>query len=147
VSIEALLQEIALQGVELWFEGDRLRFRAPKGALNADQRSQLSAHKAEVVAHLRAEAAESRVTFPQSFSQRSLWFLHCQAPESTAYHVAFPVRILGAVQPDALRQAVQALVDRHAILRTTYDYVDDAPRQIVAGERSAAFDVRDMVGL
>jgi amino acid adenylation domain-containing protein len=147
VRIETLLSEIALQGVELWFEGDRLRFRAPKGALNADQRSRLSANKAEVVAHLRREAAASRTMFPQSFSQRSLWFLHCQAPESTAYHVAFPVRILSPLQVDALRHAVQALVDRHAILRTTYGYVEDAPRQIVAGEQSAAFDVRDVVGL
>jgi amino acid adenylation domain-containing protein len=147
VSIDTLLKQLAGHGVELWFESDRLRFRAPKGALSAEQRSQLSASKALVVAHLRNEAGKSHATFPQSFSQRSLWFLHCQAPESIAYHVAFPVRILSAVNPDALRHAVQALIDRHAILRTTYGFMDDAPLQIVAGARDATCESRDVAGL
>ena len=147
MSIGALVQQLADQGVQLWFESDRLRFRAPKGALSAAHRSQLTVQRAEVVAHLRSEAGKSRATFPQSFSQRSLWFLHRQAPESTAYHVALPVRILSAVQPEALRHAVQALVDRHAILRTTYGFVEDAPRQVVAGDGNATFTTRDMLGV
>jgi amino acid adenylation domain-containing protein len=146
MSVNALLGQLAQLRVQLWFEGDRLRFRAPSGTLTAEQRAQVSANHAEVLAQLRREASCQRVTYPLSFSQRSLWFIHQQAPESTAYHVALPVRILSTAQAEALRHAVQALVDRHAILRTTYELVDDAPRQVIAGAAAAAFEVHEMAG-
>ena len=142
-----MLRTLAGQDVELWFEGDRLRFRAPKGAFSAEQRAEVSSRRAEVLAELRKQAFERQASFPMSFSQRSLWFLHQQAPQSTAYHVAMSMRIVGTVQPEALRQAVQALVDRHAILRTTYDFADGMPRQQVAGGAVAAFDVHQRPGV
>ena len=40
--VERLLEDIVGQGIDLWFEGDRLRFRAPKGALLAEQRAALT---------------------------------------------------------------------------------------------------------
>jgi amino acid adenylation domain-containing protein len=147
VSVSALLKQLASQGVELWFEGERLRFRAPNGVLTAPQRAEVSARRAEVLAQLRRDAGNRRASFPLSFSQRSLWFLHQQAPESTAYHIATSVRILSTVQPGALRLAAQALLDRHAILRTTYEFVHDAPRQIVAGTAAAIFDLHERPGL
>jgi amino acid adenylation domain-containing protein len=127
------LRDLAAQGVELWFEGDRLRFRAPKGALGPEERAELAARRAEILAQLRAEAAATERTYPLSFSQQSLWFLHQQVPDSTAYHVALSARVLSPVDEGALRHALQALSDRHAILRTTYAYRDDAPCQRVAG--------------
>jgi amino acid adenylation domain-containing protein len=143
VSMVELLQRLARQGVELWFEGDRLRFRAPKGALSPEQRAEVGGRRAEVLAELRRQAVEQEATFALSFSQRSLWFLHQQAPESTAYHVAMSMRVVGSVQTEVLLQSVQALVDRHAILRTTYDFVEGEPRQKVAGYRIAVLDVHE----
>jgi amino acid adenylation domain-containing protein len=75
---------------------------------------------------------------PLSWGQRSLWFLHRLAPESAAYNMAAAVRLCGSVDRQALLRAFQALVDRHAVLRTTYGEGPDGPVQRVA-ERGAAF--------
>ncbi len=142
MSVVELLDTLANQGVELWFEGERLRFRAPKGALTPDQRAQLSSRRPEVLAQLRKNAAVTR-DFPLSFSQRSLWFVHQENPSSAAYNVAFQARVVSAVDVAALRQALQAVLDRHAALRTTYPVSDGVPVQRVAGTTEVAFTVLD----
>ena len=88
-----LLDMVRARGVELWFEGEQLRFRAQRGGLTAEHRAALSARKADIIAKLRAESKDKEKVCPLSFSQRSLWFLHQQAPGSSAYHIAMPVRI------------------------------------------------------
>jgi amino acid adenylation domain-containing protein len=72
--------------------------------------------------------------YPMSFSQRALWFLHLQAPDSTAYNVSLSARISGALDVNALQNALEALVRRHAILRTTYTFNDGSPCQRVADQ-------------
>jgi amino acid adenylation domain-containing protein len=67
-----------------------------------------------------AAADAVRPDEPLSYNQRSLWFLARLAPESAAYHIGRAVRLRGALDVAALRQAVQQLADRHAALRTTF---------------------------
>ncbi len=57
---------------------------------------------------------------PLSSSQQSLWFLHQLAPEDPTYNLAFAAQIHGNLDVNSLRNAFQALVDRHASLRTTF---------------------------
>ncbi len=80
-----------------------------------------------------------------SWNQRSLWFLHRLAPESAAYHIAGAARVIGNVgaDPERLRRALQALVDRHAILRTTYGEGAEGPVQRVAPREEVAFVCAD----
>ncbi len=115
--------------------------------MTTEQRAELAARRAEVVTWLRADAeAHSRI-FPLSFSQRSLWFVHQEDPASAAYSVAFQARIVSAVDVAALRQALQALLDRHAALRTTYPVLDGVPVQRVAGAANVSFHVHDVKGI
>jgi tubulysin polyketide synthase-like protein len=44
--------------IDLWLEGERLRFSAPKGGFNADLRAELSRRKLEVMRFLRQAIAE-----------------------------------------------------------------------------------------
>ena len=146
MSVEDLLDAVKERGIELWFEGERLRFRAPKDALTAEQRAELSARRAEIIARLRADAAVNEKICPLSFSQQALWFIHQQAPESWAYHVAMPLRVTSEVDVAAMRHALQSLVDRHAILRTTYDFVEGALSQRVAGASTRSTIVTSSIG-
>ena len=146
MSAQHLIAQLAAQGIDLWVEGDRLRFRAPKGALGASQRAELSSRRADLIAQLRADAAASRVSCELSFSQRSLWFLHQQAPESSAYHVAMAARVVSAVDTPALRQSLQALVDRHAVLRTLYVFDGASPSQQILGHLDVALRMADASG-
>ena len=45
MSVAKTLGELKERGVELWFEGARLRFRAPKGTLSAEDRARLSGQR------------------------------------------------------------------------------------------------------
>jgi amino acid adenylation domain-containing protein len=147
VSTPALIETLRRRGITLWFEGERLRFRAPKGALTAADRAELSARRDEVCRHLRATAAASVRIAPLSFSQQALWLLHQQAPDSAAYHVAIPLAVCGEIDVPALRQAMQAVVDRHATLRTTYGLVDGVLSQRIADAGAPAFETRSSPGL
>ena len=56
---------------------------------------------------------------PASWGQRSLWFLHRLDPASPAHNLAGAARLPLGVDAGALAQSLQALVDRHAVLRAT----------------------------
>ncbi len=55
-----------------------------------------------------------------SYAQRRQWFLWKLDVASTAYHICGGLRLQGALDIDALRTAFQALVARHASLRTVF---------------------------
>jgi amino acid adenylation domain-containing protein len=80
---------------------------------------------------LMEQAAGSASVHRLSYGQRSLWFLHQLAPGSPAYTITYAGRISGDLDVSALERAAQALVDRHAILRTTYTVRDGQPLQLV----------------
>ena len=63
---------------------------------------------------------ERRDEYALSYIQQALWFIHQMAPESAAYNVSFAARIYSEVDAQKLERALQALVNRHAPLRTTY---------------------------
>ncbi|MBO1350491.1 MAG: amino acid adenylation domain-containing protein [Hormoscilla sp. GUM202] len=81
------------------------------------------------VAHWVGEKAECRSEFPLSSGQKALWFLYKLAPESWAYNILLAVRIRSQIDVVAFRGALQALVSRHQILRTSYIERDGEPRQ------------------
>src|SRR4051812_16540172 len=75
---------------------------------------------------------------PLSYSQELLWLLSQFADRGVAYNAPAAFRLSGAIDADVLEQALRALADRHEILRTRYDLVDDVPMQFV----EATADVR-----
>ncbi|WP_141714241.1 non-ribosomal peptide synthetase [Micromonospora inyonensis] len=86
--------------------------------------------------HLTAGTARAALTvaarpdpLPVSFAQRRLWVLHRIEGPSATYNVPVTTRLHGTVDVDALRAAVDDLVNRHEILRTTYTEIDGEPAQ------------------
>ncbi|HEX7186484.1 MAG TPA: amino acid adenylation domain-containing protein [Thermoanaerobaculia bacterium] len=70
---------------------------------------------------------------PLSFGQERLWFLHQLAPEDPAYNIPAAIRLEGALDPGALRAAVERIVLRHEALRTTFRSEDGRPIQRIQG--------------
>ncbi len=73
-------------------------------------------------------------TFPVSFGQQRLWFLNQMQPESAAYHLAATVRLHGPLDRAALRDGLNALVERHETLRTSFPAVRGQPFQVILPE-------------
>ncbi|WP_329423499.1 amino acid adenylation domain-containing protein [Streptosporangium sp. NBC_01495] len=81
---------------------------------------------------------------PLSYAQQSMWLHHRTFPASPAYNVCLLVRMSGALDPEALREALRALLRRHAVLRTVYAESDDgSPVQYVVADDSLDLPVRD----
>ena len=61
---------------------------------------------------------------PASFAQQRLWLLREMDPGSTAYNIPAAFSIRGPFDVPALEAALNTIVARHEILRTTFDLVD-----------------------
>src|SRR3954464_12831499 len=55
-----------------------------------------------------------------SFSQQRLWFMHQLVPDSAAYTIRTTVRLVGRLDVVVLKRSLNAVVRRHATLRTTF---------------------------
>jgi amino acid adenylation domain-containing protein len=70
--------------------------------------------------------------FPVSFSQQRLWFLDRLDPGEPTYNMAYAMWLDGPLDARALQRAMDVMVARHAVLRTSIVAFDGVPEQIVA---------------
>jgi amino acid adenylation domain-containing protein len=68
---------------------------------------------------------------PLSIAQEQLYFLHLLDPANSAYNESVMFRLTGPLDPDALSAAVNAIVDRHATLRTQFHTFEGEVTQVV----------------
>jgi amino acid adenylation domain-containing protein/non-ribosomal peptide synthase protein (TIGR01720 family) len=101
--------------------------------------------KRTAAAQITSDMGDAAGEHPLSWNQRSLWFLHRLAPESSAYNIAGAARV-GSISSVALGRALQGLVDRHPMLRATFAETLGGPVQRVAERGQAAFEVMDAAG-
>src|SRR5215472_2633831 len=76
-------------------------------------------------------ASEQVFTIPMSFAQQRLWFLDQLQPNSATYNVPIAVRTSGALSVEALEQSLNEIVQRHEVLRATFDMVEEQPVQLI----------------
>ena len=80
-------------------------------------------------------AAESAdFVMPASVSQKRFWLLEQMSPGNTALHIPIALRLNGPLNRPVLERALQAIVDRHEILRTRFELIDGEARQVIASE-------------
>jgi amino acid adenylation domain-containing protein/non-ribosomal peptide synthase protein (TIGR01720 family) len=90
------------------------------------------------------EPAPEARSYPLSSTQRGVWFA-CQVQKDTrAYNMAAAYLLEGELEVNALEQALQAVVQRHEILRTTFFLEGDEPRQRVAASVPAVLERDDL---
>ncbi len=130
-----MLEQLRTRAVELWLDGARLRYRAPQGALDEPLRATLQARRDELLAALqaaasgapgpRARGAESELSLPQA----RLWFLEQLTPDTALYNIPAAFRLCGRLDEGALGQALDDVVARHEVLRSSFHARDGHPRQ------------------
>jgi amino acid adenylation domain-containing protein/thioester reductase-like protein len=81
------------------------------------------------LARLGPRPRDARV--PLSFAQEGFWFIDRLQP-GVPFNIPIAIRLEGLLDIDALQTALNALVARHEVLRTTFSEVDGQPVQIVA---------------
>ena len=73
-----------------------------------------------------------RHSLPLSFAQERLWFLGQLEPGSPVYNRPLALRLTGLLDEFALRRALQAIVDRHEILRARFTARNGRPEQVIS---------------
>lgn len=149
-----LLSVLRSREVQLWVEGERLRYRAAKGALTPELRAELGERRQEIISFLMNSTAPGftppitvaprRENFPLSFSQLRLWFLEQLVPGNTIFHINTAVCLTTPLNITALDKSLNEIVRRHEALRTTFTTVDGQPVQIIAAEPVMRLNVIDL---
>src|SRR6185312_272393 len=76
---------------------------------------------------------------PLSFAQQRLWFLGQMEGASAAYHIPFGLHLKGDLDHTALRRALDRIVARHEVLRTTFAMHDGEPVQEIGAVEESSF--------
>ena len=84
---------------------------------------------------------------PLSFAQERLWFLDRLETSSTEYNISQALRLSGELDVSAIGRAIDALVERHEILRTSFGEHEGEPCQIVAPHLRIPLEVEDLSDL
>ncbi|RYZ35852.1 MAG: amino acid adenylation domain-containing protein, partial [Myxococcaceae bacterium] len=81
---------------------------------------------------------------PLSFSQQRLWVLDQLQPGATPYVLLGAVRLEGTLDAEALRRALELLVERHEALRTTFALKDGEPVQHIQSTSAWTLPLTDL---
>ncbi|WP_331742728.1 amino acid adenylation domain-containing protein (plasmid) [Streptomyces sp. NBC_00868] len=81
---------------------------------------------------------------PLSYSQQELWFLHSLDATSHAYHVPVLLHLQGELDLRDLRSALDAVVERHTILRTVFSEGPEGPVQTVLPAAESRVELRSI---
>ncbi|MCC6456164.1 MAG: amino acid adenylation domain-containing protein [Caldilineaceae bacterium] len=156
MTIAELFAHLHRLDVQLWVDGDRLRLNAPQGVLTPELSAELVKRKAELILFLkRARSAADAPTLPLkpaprdqelplSFAQQRLWFLNQMESGNIAYNLASSIQLRGVVNRPALEQAMNAVIQRHEILRTTFGVAGGEPVQRIAPAEARTLPVVDL---
>jgi amino acid adenylation domain-containing protein len=93
-----------------------------------------------------APVARRDIPVPLSYAQERLWFLDQLEPENAAYNLPVPLLIRGEFCAESLEKSLNALIQRHEVLRTTFTVEDGIPRQIIAPRLCLALQITDLSG-
>ena len=81
---------------------------------------------------------------PCSISQQRFWILDQLYPGNTALNIPLALQFSGPLNIPVLERALNAIVSRHEVLRTSFAQVDGAPKQVIKTEAHLHLDVIDL---
>lgn len=160
--IDKLLADLYRRGIRITAEAGRLKCSGPQEVFDSEVNAALKHRKAEILAYfgkqstahngVQSSAASHSIQavteipdhLPLSFAQQRLWFLEQMQPGSAAYNLPLAIEVTGQLNTSAFGTALQAIVDRHDVLRTTFVANDGEPEQRIAAVAKLEIDIIDL---
>ncbi len=108
---------------------------------------------ADVIDRAAANAAEAPLTElidrgagdpPLSFAQQRLWFLDRMDKAAAVYNMPVALQLRGRLDAALLERALNEIVRRHEILRTSFPLVDDSPIQNISETSTVSLPPEDL---
>jgi hypothetical protein len=134
-ALEELLADLAKGEIKVWVDGERLRYKAARGAPAPELLSRLQTHKPELMVLLGAQSgpdvSPAVRTHPPSFAQSRFLALQKLNPADAFFNVPFVFRIAGKLDSAILKASFNEIVKRHEILRTSLREINGNLMQVV----------------
>lgn len=149
-AINQFLADIANLDIQLWVEGEKLRYSAPKGKLTPILLTQMRERKAEIIQLLSQDSAirpAKRDNLPLSFAQQRLWFLEQLQPHTCTYNEPVALHLVGYLDATVLEESINEIIRRHEILRTTFIAIAGQPTPVIAPSLKVKVAVIDVSNL
>jgi acyl carrier protein len=83
---------------------------------------------------------------PLSFAQQRLWFMDQLYPEASIYNGTSAIRLHGVLEREVLQKAVNQIVERHEVLRTSFPAVQGEPVQMIGVGMEIGIETVDLRG-
>jgi amino acid adenylation domain-containing protein len=81
---------------------------------------------------------------PASFAQQAIWFFDQLEPENAIYSTSIMMRLRGACDAGTLEQSLNAIIQRHEVLRTAFVLKDGQLMQVIAPTLTLSVSVVDL---
>lgn len=133
-NVVEFLADLSARGDRLSLRGDQLQFATRAAAPPAAVVQTIRAHRSTLIEWLRVNQEEPQV-YPMSAGQQGLWMAWRLDRQTPIYNLYLVARLQDDVAPDRVRGLMQALADRHPVLRTRFSWPEGGgPRQHVDEE-------------
>jgi amino acid adenylation domain-containing protein len=124
-------------------------FEAPSVAQLVETISHLQATHAQSQQPILRKRAQDQAlpAYPVSLTQEGLWFLQQLEPENVNYNIYVVLQVHKTLDVQILKRSLNALVQRHDALRTTFGTRDGKAMQIIAPSLTLTvleLDLRDL---
>ncbi|WP_408022172.1 condensation domain-containing protein, partial [Sinomicrobium oceani] len=138
MNIHIFFNELRLNTGAIWFENNLVKFSAPKKFQNQDTDNFITENKGQISAILNENKIYSKEKFlntiilrdnliteyPLSPAQQRLWFIEQYEQGTNAYHMPMVVELAPGTDRKGIEHALQEIVKRHQVLRSTIELGD-----------------------
>lgn len=83
-------------------------------------------------------------TLPLSFAQERFWFLDQLSSGSSINNIPVALRLVGALDVEALRRSLDEIIQRHEILRACFALRNGRPSHFIVPQLILALDIEDL---
>ncbi len=153
MDIIEILHFCNMHRIKISVESDRLKLKSSEKIVDARFIASVKEHKSALIA-LLSEQRDGRddesvpVTGEErsalSYAQQRLFLLHQMDPQSSAYNMPNQIDIKGKWDRRAFEGSIRALVERHEILRTTFQVENERIRAHAHRERYPEIAYQDL---
>ena len=124
---------------EIGGQGDEeTRGQGDKGKERTGEKKKTSGFWKSIKGNMRRQRRTAVKPFPRegniplSFGQERLWQIDSLHPENTVHNLHVSYQLDGELDVLALEKSIQAIINRHEILRSSFPVVDGNPVQVIA---------------
>lgn len=159
MNIAKLLEEYSKQGIYLYLEDKKLKYRAYQLPPTDEMKKRIGEYKPQIIDYLSKaqtlvnDSNDDIPTFelstrpnllPLSFAQQRLWFIDQLGSGSLQYNVTGRYLNKGTININAFKNALHCLLERHEVLRTHYSEVNGEAHQVVVEDFELPLNYYDL---